>query len=119
MNMAEHLRQLVEAAGDGWDGIDNPPEAIKAAQEAIETSEREERMRQARIMLACFGTPEGRAALELLKAKVFRPPTQAELDERDVPAFALAQARLQGAGNVIWMIESALETARGEGDDAA
>lgn len=114
----EAIQKIIDAAAEGWDGLEKPSALMEAASREIEQAERAEAMRQARVLAACFETPAGREALALLRAKTYaRPATQGELDERDPMAFALTQARLQGAANLVHMIEGALAVARGKEDD--
>lgn len=109
-------RRLEQMAQSGWDGFDDAAmqNMVSDARVAAE-AERQERRRVARLYAEAFETPAGRQVLALLRLQTIdRPPTQVELDERDPLAFALGQARRQGAANVIHMIESALAEARGE-----
>ena len=114
-HQSEIMRQLADAASQGWDGIDDPKGLVAAGQQMVQQREREEERRQAKIFADCFAGLEGRACLDLLRKKTIElPPTQAELDERDPLAFALSQARRQGAANIVWTIEAALALARGD-----
>lgn len=111
MDLQEQIERMAQG---GWDGIDDPGAALKAAREEQGKAERREAMRQARIFADCFETPAGQLCLALLRGKTIeRPPTQAELDELRPEAFALMQARRQGAANLVFTIESALDFARG------
>ena len=72
------------------------------------------RQREARIFERCFGTPSGREALALLRTKTIdRPPTDEELRATSVEAFALLQARRQGAANLVFQVLAALDYGRG------
>lgn len=113
--MSDFIKMLEQAATAGWDGIDDPHGLVAKGREAIEAKEREELRRQTRILRDCFGTEAGKLALELLrKHTIARPPTQAELDERDPHALALAAARRMGANQLMFQIEAALAAEPGE-----
>lgn len=113
------LQQLARAAQTGWDGIDDPDGTIAAGEQQLQAAVRAEEKRQAKIFLDCFGTPEGKACLALLRQKTIeQPPTRAELDERDPHAFALMQAQRMGATNLVWTIEEALAVARGDDSES-
>ena len=113
------FRKVAAQIADGLDLDDEAAVAMSTLADDAEKAERHEAMRQARIFAQCFETDAGRACLALLRDKLIRPPTQDELEDRDPAGFALAQARLQGMGQVYWMIEAALEQARrGEESDA-
>ncbi|MGE0698294.1 MAG: hypothetical protein AB7O57_04290 [Hyphomicrobiaceae bacterium] len=82
--------------------------------EEQQRSEDVQRSREARILARCFETPAGCQALALLRAKTIdRPPTDEELRATSVEAFALAQARRQGAANLVFQVLAALDYARG------
>lgn len=108
------LEKLQQMSLGGWDGIDDPKGVLKAAGDEAARVEREERMRQARIIHDCFATEAGQRCLALLRSKTIdRPPTAEELTAADPAAFALGQARRMGSANLVFMIEAAIATAKG------
>lgn len=118
--MSDQIKTLMDQLGaSGWDGIDGSDggEAgaqLRDAHAVAQRLEDAERRRQARVFADCFQTDAGQRCLELLRQKtVLRPPTAEELAATKVQAFALLQARRQGAANVVFMIENALDIARG------
>jgi hypothetical protein len=116
--MDPFARRLHQMATGSIDDLDGEIQRMADAQQQIAAADQFERRRIARLYFDTFETAAGREVLSMLRAQTYaRPPTQAELDERDPMAFALAQARRQGAANVIHMIESALALARGEEPD--
>lgn len=112
MNISD-IQDVLNA--DGWDGLGKEmSDHLKIVARTASLEEDNERKRQAQIFADAFGTPAGQQALELLELRTFRrPPTQAELDERDPHAMAIAAARRMGAANLVHQILSAIDYARG------
>ena len=108
------LQALNRAATQGWDGIDDPEGLIAAGQAEAEKQDSQRRKIEVQIIRDCFETSAGKRVLDLLRAQTIdRPPSQADLDERDPHAFALRQARLMGARHLVFGILEALDEAHG------
>jgi hypothetical protein len=107
----DEIHRMIQQGGLSHEDIEGLGQQVNAESARLDN---ERRRFEARIFERCFATPDGQAALALLRVKTIeRPPTDAELGETDVAAFALLQARRQGAANLVFQILSAIDFARG------
>ena len=114
MSDRDFMAQLREAALAG--GVEMEEIERRMSETALreQTIENAERRRVAQMIADTFGTPAGQQCLTWLRERTIdRPPTADEMAETDPQAFALKQARRQGATNLVFQVLSAIETARG------
>ncbi|MEQ1652581.1 MAG: hypothetical protein ABL897_08850 [Hyphomicrobium sp.] len=98
---------------EGWDAFDESK--LRKAEEKEASQEREQIRAEANIVAAALGTPAGEAFVEwLMRKTLVRPPGPAELSAATAEMYAIAKARREGQDQLVYMILSALATARGD-----
>ena len=89
----------------GWAAFDNIGQGMAENLARM----KDEAEREARVVQACFETPQGQACLQwLIEKTLLRGPNQDEAGAVTAEHFALASAKRFGQNSVVWMILTAM-----------
>lgn len=117
MNLGDvDVDKMIESAlGGGWAGIEDAGKTASLMHKEESRRAREEAKRQAAIIVKCFSSKAGRAALKLLIEKtLFRPQSLEERTAKTADHSAILASRREGQRDVVFMILDMFRVHAGE-----
>jgi hypothetical protein len=99
----------------GWNSLEAAQGEFDAEAKRIGNEAKIEHDRQAAIVVAALGTPEGKALLDLLILKsLLLPLSDFERGAQTAEAYALAKAKREGRESIVLMLIGMLQYAAGQ-----